>query len=260
MKFDDFDRKMRVYETASDRCTVPGMFIVTRIDGRNFTRLTKEICQFEAPFDTKMRDLMVATVKHLMECGFTVLYGYTQSDEISLLHSLGETAFSRKHRKYHSILAGEASAVFTHLLGRPAAFDCRVCELPNKTLVTDYFRWRMEDAHRNALNGHCYWALRSQGKSQKEATEALAGLSVAAKNELLFAHGINFNDLPPWQKRGVGVYFQRVEKRGLDPRDGRCVLTTRRILATDMNLPMHDAYVALLKDIMREDEETRYGN
>ena len=115
MKFDDFDRIMRVYETSCDRCVVPGMYIVTRIDGRSFTRLTKEICQFEAPFDIRMRDLMAETVRHLMNCGFTVIYGYTESDEISLLHSIHENAFSRKHRQFNSILAGEASAIFTFL-------------------------------------------------------------------------------------------------------------------------------------------------
>ena len=29
-------------------------------------------------------------------------------------------------------------------------------------------------------------------------------MSVSQKNELLFQAGINFNDLPTWQKRGIG--------------------------------------------------------
>ena len=84
MKFDDLDAKMRIYETAQDRCIVPGMYIVARIDGRGFTRLTKELHAFNAPFDERFRDYMVATVKHLMHCGFHIIYGYTESDEISL--------------------------------------------------------------------------------------------------------------------------------------------------------------------------------
>ena len=254
MKFDDFDNIMRVYETSCDHCSLPGIYMVTRIDGRNFTTLSRKICHFEAPFDVKMRDLMIETTRRLMRCGFTILYGYTQSDEISLLHSLRETAFSRKHRKFNSILAGEASAMFTHLLGTPAAFDCRVCELPSTALVTDYFRWRMEDAHRNALNGHCYWHLRATGKSPKEATTQLSGMSVAQKNELLFSRGINFNDLPLWQKRGSGVYFTFIEKTGIDPRDRSPVTTTRRQLVTEMELPMNDDYAAMLKNILRADD------
>ncbi len=84
MKFDDLDKKMRVFETSADLCVLPGMFMVARLDGRSFTRLTKEVCQFEAPFDERFRDLMVATAESLMTCGFRVLYAYTESDEISL--------------------------------------------------------------------------------------------------------------------------------------------------------------------------------
>jgi tRNA(His) 5'-end guanylyltransferase len=186
MKFDDLDTKMRIYETAADTCVLPGLFMAARIDGRNFTRLTKEVHSFEAPYDVRFRDYMVATVQHLMQCGFRVIYGYTQSDEISLLFHRDESAFERKLHKYNSILAGEASAKFSLLLGDLAAFDCRISQLPGEDLVVDYFRWRNEDAHRNALNAHCYWLLRKQGQSVGQATRSLIKLSVAAKNELLF--------------------------------------------------------------------------
>jgi tRNA(His) guanylyltransferase len=205
MKFDELDAKMRIFETATDLCVLPGIFMVARVDGRDFTRLTKEIHRFEAPYDIRFRDHMVETVKHLMQCGFRVIYGYTQSDEISLLFHRDESAFERKLRKYDSILAGEASARFSLLLGDQAAFDCRISQLPTEDLVVDYFRWRNEDAHRNALNGHCYWMLRKQGRSVGEATQNLLKLSVAQKNELLFQNGINFTDLPNLQKRGIGL-------------------------------------------------------
>jgi len=166
MKFDELDLKMRVYETAHDWCVLPNMYMVARIDGRSFTKLTKDIHKFQAPFDETFRNYMVETVKHLMNCGFNIIYGFTQSDEISLLFDFNETTFSRKARKYNSILAGEASAKFSTLLGSMAAFDCRISELPNKQLVVDYFRWRSEDAHRNALNSHCYWRLRQDGEAK----------------------------------------------------------------------------------------------
>lgn len=137
MKFDDLDAKMRRYETASDRRVLPDVFIVARIDGRGFTRLTKEICEFDAPFDVKFRDLMIETTNHLMTCGFDALYGYTQSDEISVLLAKGVKTFERKERKLISVLAGEASAKFSVLLGQTAAFDCRLCELPNERAVVD---------------------------------------------------------------------------------------------------------------------------
>ncbi len=150
---------MRVYETAHDYCVLPGMYMVARLDGRSFTRLTKEMHQFESPFDPRFRDYMVATTEHVMTCGFRVIYGYTQSDEISLLFHPKEDAFGRKERKYNSILAGEASAKFSLLLNDLTCFDSRISQFPTLDLVIDYFRWRQEDAHRNALNTHCYWTL-----------------------------------------------------------------------------------------------------
>ena len=66
MKFDDIDAQMRVYETAADHCVLPGIYIVARLDGRSFTTLTKEKAKFEAPFDTRFRDMMIETAKHLI--------------------------------------------------------------------------------------------------------------------------------------------------------------------------------------------------
>src|SRR5947199_553833 len=203
MQVDELDGRMRVYETAHALCVLPGLHMVARLDGRNFTRLTKEVHQFEAPFDARFRDLMLATAEHLMtECGFNIVYGYTQSDEISLLFALGENSFGRKLRKLISVLSGEASAKFSLLLGAVAVFDCRISQLPSVDLVVDYFRWRNEDAHRNALNAHCYLLLRNKGQSVAEATAAMQGLSVAEKNERLFQGRVHFHELPPWQKSG----------------------------------------------------------
>ena len=250
MKFDDFDSRMRVFETAHDQYVLPGLYMVARLDGRSFSRLTKEICQFEAPFDQRFRDMMVETVKHLMNCGFTVVYGYTESDEISLLFDLNENAFARKHRKYNSVLAGEASARFSLLLGRLAVFDCRLCELPNAGLVIDYFRWRTSDAHRNALNAHCYWRLRAEGLSESKATERLEGMSVGGKNEMLFDYGVNFNDLPAWQKRGIGFYWASAVKEGFNPKTGEKTSTTRRVIEVDYELPLKDDYAEFIRSFL----------
>jgi tRNA(His) 5'-end guanylyltransferase len=228
--------------------------MVARLDGRSFTRLTKRgDLGFAAPFDERFRDLMVRTVAHLMDCGFNVRYGYTQSDEISLLFHPDEAAFGRTLRKYHSILAGEASARFTHELGQPAAFDCRLCQLPRDRDVVDYFRWRQEDAARNALSAHCYWLLRRQGVSASAATARLRGLGEPAKHELLFQHGINFNDLPAWQKRGLGVYHEWYDKPAADPRTGTPVVARRRRLRRDLELPLKDAYEAFILGLLGAD-------
>jgi tRNA(His) guanylyltransferase len=252
MKFSDLDEKMRVYETAHDHCVLPGLFMVARLDGRGFTKLTKERYSFQRPFDERFRDLMLETVEHLMTCGFRVLYGYTESDEISLLLHRDETACGRKLRKLNSVLAGEASARFSLLLGDVGCFDCRISQLPTAELVVDYFQWRSEDAARNALNAHCYWLLRDQGQTVQQATSAIEELSVAAKNELLFQHGVNFNDLPAWQKRGAGIYWDTYTKPAVNPMTGEAVSATRRRLKRDLDLPMKDAYSAWIRTLLTE--------
>jgi tRNA(His) 5'-end guanylyltransferase len=255
MKFDDLDAKMRVFETTNDLCVLPGIYMVARLDGRSFTRLTKEVAEFEAPFDVRFRDLMLETAEHVMS-GFNVIYGYTESDEISLLFALEEDSFGRKLRKLVSILAGEASGKFSLLLGAVAVFDCRICQLPSVEVVVDYFRWRNEDAHRNALSAYCYWLLRKQGKNVGPATAALKGLSVADKNELLFRNGVNFNDLPLWQRRGVGLYWEEYDRPAENPVTGEKGVARRRRIRRDLELPMKDEYSAFLRKRIAENDRS----
>lgn len=252
MKFDDLDARMRVFETAHDHCALPGLYLVARLNGRGFTRLTKEVHSFEAPFDGRMRDLMLETARHLWGCGFRIAYGYVQSDEISLLLHPTENTFGRKLRKYTSILAGEASAKFSLLLGGMGVFDCRISQLPRQRDVVDYFRWRQEDAGRNALNAHCYWLLRKQGGSVAEATARVQGLRPAAKHDLLFEQGINYNELPAWQKRGVGLYRQLYLKMGVNPLTQQTAEAVRQRLLVDAELPFGESYSTFILTLLQE--------
>ncbi|MEN9485070.1 guanylyltransferase [Sphaerotilus montanus] len=248
MRFEELDARLRTFETNDDHCVLPGLHIVVRLDGRGFTRQTREVWRLDAPFDVRFRDHMLDTVEHLMTaCGFGVVYGYTQSDEISLLLRRDDATFGRKTRKLLSILAGEASARFTLAMGQMACFDARICPLPTPADVIDYFRWRHEDAHRNALNAHGYWLLRGQGQSAQAATAALAGLSVADKNELLFRGGIQFNTLPAWHKRGAALYMREETRPGVDPRTGASRPALRRVLHRDLELPVGEAYGAFVR-------------
>jgi tRNA(His) guanylyltransferase len=249
MKFEQLDRRMRVFETAHDHCVLPGLHMVARIDGRSFSHLTRVRHGCHVPYDERFRDCMVATLQHVMSCGFGVPYGYTQSDEMSLLLRRDDALFGRKLRKLLSVLAGEASARFSLELGDLGAFDCRISQLPTVEDVVDYFRWRYEDAHRNALNGHCYWLLRGQGLDDRQATTQLRGVSVAQGNELLFQHGINFNDLPAWQKRGIGALWEEVERVGTDPRTGVGVTSSRRQIAVQWELPTGNDYDTFIRHI-----------
>jgi tRNA(His) guanylyltransferase len=228
MKFDDLDIQMRRFEKSLDQTVPDSAFIVARLDGRGFTKLTKAQMDFEPPFDERFHALMMQTTQQLMDCGFDISYAYTQSDEISLLFAPGCQTFNRKVRKINSLLAGQASAVFSLALGRPAVFDCRLCPLPAVTDVIDYFRWRSADAFRNALSAHCYWLLRKQGHSGEAADAMMSGISQTEKIGYLLDHGIDFGALPQWQREGSGLLWEPYEIEGRNPVTGELVKANRR--------------------------------
>ena len=246
MNFDDLDKQMRFYEQSIDQHISPDAYLVARLDGRSFSRLTKELCDFEAPFDVRFRDMMVNTVKQLMDCGFRIVYGFTESDEISLLFHKEEAAFGRKVRKFNSLLAGQASAAFSLQLGQVIAMDCRLVPLPSIEKVQDYFLWRQEDAHRNALNAHCYWMLRKEGMDAQATNDMIKSRSITYKNELLLSRGINFEELPLWQKRGIGIYWADIEKVGYNPLTKESVTTLRRGLKVEYDLPQREQYAQMV--------------
>ena len=76
------------------------------------------------------------------------------------------------------------------------------------------------------------------------------GMSVADKNELLFQHGINFNNLPNWQKRGVGVYWEEFSKQAWNPKTQTQVVVKRRRLKIDFDLPMRNQYSEFIRYLL----------
>jgi tRNA(His) 5'-end guanylyltransferase len=252
MKFDVLDGMMRVYETCNDYSVIPNMYMIARLDGKGFTKLTKRL-NFEKPFDIKFSNIMRKVTHHLMEnTGIKFTYGYTQSDEISLLFHINEDSFARKLRKLNSTLAGYASAIASLELNEPVVFDCRISQLPNKELVYDYFSWRQEDANRNALIGYCYWTLRDQGCSAHKATSIMNGINKASQNELLFDLGINYNNVEEWHKRGVGFYFESYIKEGWNPILKETTFTTRSMLVENERLPIKEDYRFFIKRLLNE--------
>jgi tRNA(His) 5'-end guanylyltransferase len=262
MKFKELDTKMRVFEEADDYCVLPGMHIVIRLDGRGFTRLTKETLALEKPFDIRMRVAMGLTAQHVMDCGFRTLYAYTQSDEISMLLHPEDVTYDHKTRKLLSILAGEASAAFTRHLAlemgtdydgiTTCSFDARLSQLPTEQNVIDYFRWRQADAKRNARNSHVYWMLRSHGHSPKKADTLAASMDFTEKVQFLLDNGIDVDKLPDWQTHGTGLWWEEFTKEGTDPRTGEKKLARRRRVTLGA-LPDGDAYGTFIRDLLVQD-------
>lgn len=74
-------------------------------------------------------------------------------------------------------------------------------------------------------------------------------------NEFL-AHAakIKFGDLPSWQKRGIGLYWEDHEMPGVNPKTGEHVIGLRRRIKRDFELPVKDAYDRFLRDLVRNAE------
>ena len=114
--------------------------------------------------------------------------------------------------------------------------------------MVDYFRWRQADATRCASNGWCYWTLRKAGRTVADATAALEGKGVDLKNEMLFQAGINFNDLPRWQRRGTALYWESYQREGFNPKQNEKVMTTRRRIKVNEELPTGDEYARFIEE------------
>jgi tRNA(His) 5'-end guanylyltransferase len=78
----------------------------------------------------------------------------------------------------------------------------------------------------------------------------IQGTGKSSENELLWHRGINFNDLPLWQRRGTGLYWESYQKTGTNPLTQEVVTTSRRRLKTDLELPMKDDYGVLVRGLI----------
>lgn len=224
MTLDDLAASMHAHETAGDRGAPPGAWIVARLDGRGFTGLLQRRHDLDRPFDLRIRDIMIATADHLMHCGLEVVYGHTQSDEISLL--LAPVAGVRPLRPIIAALAGEASAKFTHLFGEVARFDCRLAELPDLEGALAYLAWRQQVGRREAL--HAYLA-----------AAGAAGVAIADDPRAqLVALGVDVEALPDWHRGGAGLLWAST---------GVAVAALRRRLRVELELPTGAAYTALVR-------------
>jgi tRNA(His) 5'-end guanylyltransferase len=91
--------------------------------------------------------------------------------------------------------------------------------------------------------------MRRQGLDDHAATKYLEGASVAMRNELLFQAGINFNDLPAWERRGIAVQWRQEETLGTNPKNGEPVVSSRRVAFVNYDLPMKSEFDELVRAI-----------
>lgn len=250
----DFDEKMRTFEDNLDTKILPNIWTVARLDGRSFSKLTNTM-KCAKPFDDKFQFYMAQVVKYLMtSSGIKIIYGYTESDEISLLFSKDMDAFNRRVHKLTSILSSLAASVFTSNANVISAFDCRISQLPTIENVIDYFRWRQNDSARNALNGYCYWTLRNT-MSKRKATSFLENMSKNQLCDLLMKNNINYNNIVTWHKNGTGFYWESILKQGFNPIKNEKVNVLKNILKEDTNLLCGEEYSQFIKFLCIGKEE-----
>jgi tRNA(His) guanylyltransferase len=132
---------------------------------------------------------------------------YQQSDEISLLLTNNdklttEAWFDNNIQKISSVAASIATAKFNDVMKNVlpqqdlATFDCRAWILPPEE-VANYFLWRQLDAAKNSI------AMVAQSQFSAKQLHKLNSKQMEVK---LLEKGIDWNNLPTWQKRGVMYY------------------------------------------------------
>ena len=192
--------------------------VIIRIDGKAFHTFTKD---FEKPFDEVLTKAMQETTKYLCENIQGCVFGYTQSDEISLVlvdyKKLNSSAwFDYELQKMCSIAASMATIAFnkffekkslrkrmkednvayTKALTNGAMFDARCFNIP-KEEVTNYVYWRQLDATRNSIQ--------MVGQANFSHSELHKKTCNMIQDMLMEQKGINWNNLPAYLKRGTAV-------------------------------------------------------
>lgn len=226
--------RMKQYEEVSKTRLIHRMPVIIRLDGCHFHTFTKG---FVKPFDEVLMCSMIRTMKFLCQNIQGCVFGYTQSNEISLIlvdykklnssawydnevqkmcsvaSSLCTLTFNRIFREevhkhipeyFNDKEKGACLSAYNKSLDLGATFDCRAFNVPKED-VCNCIIWRQQDATRNSIQ-----SLAQSKFSHKE----LLGLSCDKLQDKLFTEcGINWNDLEVYKKRGTACY-NRGEEHG----------------------------------------------
>lgn len=203
--------------------------VAIRIDEKAFHTFTRG---FHKPFDEVLIKSMQETMKYLCENIQGCVLGYTQSDEITLIlvdyKKITSSAwFDYEVQKICSIAASMATMAFNNIfskyvgefdlelayndngidteenrklweiykkaINKGAMFDARCFNIP-KEEVTNLVYWRQLDASRNSIQ--------MVGQANFPHKELQNKSCNDIQDMLITQKGINWNDLPTYQKRG----------------------------------------------------------
>ncbi|GLB08598.1 tRNA-His guanylyltransferase [Aspergillus tubingensis] len=199
---------------------LPNTWIVVRIDGRGFHKLS-DYYGFIKPNDRRALDLMNAAAVGVMKDLPDLCIAYGISDEYSFTFHPNCQLFERRSAKLVTTIVSTFTAHYIYLWGtyfpdtplQPAAlpsFDGRAVMYPNSRIFRDYMSWRQVDCHINNLYNTTFWSMVLQGgMDRREAELELKGTLSSDKNEILFKRfGINYNNEEEIYKKGSVLYRQ----------------------------------------------------
>lgn len=219
MKRDSLGDRMKRFEDVTNFKLIRRMPVILRFDmvaGHTFTR------GFKKPFDEIYMKTMQQTMESLCKEIQGVVFGYTQSDEITLvlvdyktfdtsawfdnrmnkMCSVGASMTSRFFNKFYIENVGEtmqdkaySDVDMSKYTKRffTADFDCRAFNIPKED-VCNCVLWRQKDAERNSVQ-----MLGQSLYSHKELDKVSCK---DMQNKMFTEKGINWSELPTPCKRG----------------------------------------------------------
>lgn len=254
------NRMKEFYETVPKTKLMRRCPVAVRLDmraGHTFCR------GFMRPFDGNFIKAMQDTMRYLCENVQGCVLGYTQSDEISLIlvdyKKINSYAFfDYEVQKVCSITASMATMAFNKYfkssvdnnyeyfleawnrnekeeklfnsyfksIEKGAMFDSRCFNIP-KEEVTNYIYWRQLDCIRNSIQmvGQANFSEKELHKKNRDQI----------KEMLITQKGINWEDLPMYQKYGSCCVKEKYQCENVDIKDG-AVIRTRWVI--DKNIPV----------------------
>lgn len=233
------DRMKEQYENRTRFMLPRRTYTIMRLDGRAFHTLTRGM---DKPFDEAFAAGMNRVAMKLLTEVSGSVFGYIQSDEISLLlQDFEQTGtqpwFGGNIQKMTSVAAGIASKEFPFAGG---VFDCRVFTIPEPVEVANYFIWRQRDAQRNSILMLAQYHL---------GHKACQGLNTSElRLKLLLDKDVNWNALYLGHRNGYAVHRElvrvEVEHPGAPQFDGPALRTRVRLSATDQFTCEPDGWLA----------------
>lgn len=248
MKLHKFSDCLQQFEQSLDQTLPPRIWPLIRLEGRGFDDLIQRN-KLQILFDPRLQKALIETAKHLMTCGFCGIYAYVAGAEISILFDKNETIFQRSIHHWLGVLAGEASASFSHYFGDIGVFIPRLYPIPDVETLIDYFRWRQETRDSTALHQLCYHRLLGEGKTAFVATEILGRFNYEQKLEFLRGHQITYRNQPCDFRLGTGLRWNILYKTGINPKTQKPKTAKRRVLEIITLLPAEEKYAEWLQQL-----------